>query len=182
MNQAIKLSTIDNGDTATWQTLGTSHDEVPHTYDELLAWFNKYLANYLKYSKLEKVNLGGKDKLAVHFLDGTVLTFPTHIYDIGYYLDPKDMYNNSTQNGVNKFAFRFTPYQVGDPEKEPALKYTVSPGFEPHTYGWDGTFDGAKHGGSYACYEQNAATAGQLCTKLIQLNGWKIPEDYIWKF
>ena len=37
MNNAIKMSTIDNGETVNWETLDNNS-----TYDDVLEWYNKY--------------------------------------------------------------------------------------------------------------------------------------------
>src|SRR5574344_2705711 len=46
--QTIKLSEVDNGPTSEWDRI------KPRDSDELLSWFNTYLAKYLKYTKVEK--------------------------------------------------------------------------------------------------------------------------------
>lgn len=46
--------------------------------------------------------------------------------------------------------------------------------------GWDGTENMLKTDSIRGCYVESA-TLKSYCTKLIQLNGWEIPEDYPWK-
>ena len=178
MNNAIKLSTIDNGETYTWSGIC----DRTSTYDNTLVWFNKYLANYLKYSKIEQ----NGNNLLVYFMDGSILVIKNTIYDMLFYLDAK-AFKNPTK-GINSFNFRFQPSRISDPSNslyEVSTKYSVNPGFEPYTYSWDGTVNGAKHdtiNNKYGCYDTVTGYSGALCSKLIQLNGWKIPDDYPYKF
>jgi len=174
MNNAIKLSSIDNGAPSTWERLGSSWDSEA-TYSDIYAWFNKYLANYMRYSKLEE---GEGATLKVYFHDGSMLRFANYIYDISYILNPDKCGNVDDTNcryGSDVFQFQF-------------LSQSAKERFEPYAYSWDGTIDGAKYdaisgGSSYGCYDDfSLPGAGALCTKLIQLNNWKIPDDYPHKF
>lgn len=47
---------------------------------------------------------------------------------------------------------------------------------DPYIMNWDGTIDSLKQGQESSCYDGTA----EYCTKLIQLNNWKIPDDYPW--
>ncbi len=178
MNQAIKLSTIENGETSTWKTFGISPNGTA-TYEDLLKWYETYLAEYLKVEKVKKIFISDEgDCLALYLLDGTVLTFPPYIYDVRYYFDPKIIGTDSEQMGKNMFFFRFQPTLFKEMENRDEFKYVTNPGFATYAYGWDGTIEGAKHSAvGNGCYDSKSE-GGALCTKLIELNGWKIPEDY----
>lgn len=167
MNQAIKLSTIDNGDTPSWRTLGTSSNSTA-TYEDILDWYNEYLAKYLKVQKVEQME--NSQDLLVYFPDGSILRIEHFIYDMHYYINQK-AYKNPIF-AVNHFLFRFSPN--ASIMNNPTAKATVDQAFGTQAWGWDGTYEGAKNG----CYN---GQKGQ-CTKLIQLNGWKIPKDYPYKF
>ena len=173
MNNAIKLSTIENGETVTWDTL--SNDS---TYDDVYAWYNKYLANYLKVSKVEQQP--NSEHLLIYFLDGSILRIENMLYDMDFY--PQQTGLTDRRPGVNHFAFRFQPKYLNETQKtSPSLQHIVNPGFNTYSYAWDGTIEGAKHStinNRFGCYEET----GMLCAKLIQLNGWKIPDDYPYKF
>ena len=175
MNNAIKLSTIDNGETATWDTLGTS-STTSATYQDVLEWYNKYLANYIKASKIEKAQ--NSEDLLLYFPDGSVLVIKRYLYDMHYFTDYKAVDN--PVNGVSYFAFRFQPKYLDESQiNNPDLKYAINSGFETYSNAWDGTVEGTKYAKyGYGCFEQGAAS----CAKLIQLNGWKIPDDYPYKF
>lgn len=178
MNQAIKMSTVDNGETVTWKGIGNKSA----TYDDCLDWFNTYLAKYLKYSKIKQNNTS----LLVYLFDGSILKIRNYIYDMSYYINADAIANSIL--GKNTFLFRFQPYQTSTLKWDIIrTSYTINPGFEPNMYCWNGTYEGAKYdsvspnSNKYGCYDTGNA-AGSLCTKLIQLNGWKIPEDYPYKF
>ncbi len=182
MNQAIKFSTIENGETSTWKTLGTSTNSTA-TYDDILAWYNTYLDPYLKSQKVEKVfmELNGKDYLAVYLMDGSVLVFAPYIYDITYYINTNDINKPNLISGKDYFMFRFLP-KILESQTIHA-KNSANAGFAPYTYDWDGTYEGTKNSlQGYGCYDTEGSGPGALCTKLIELNGWKIPDDYPYKF
>ena len=183
MNQAIKMSTIDNGDTTTWKYLADAHVDANVTYEEALDWYNTYLADYLRPQKVEKVSSQGKDYLGVYFSDGSALLFALYIYDIFYYIDTKTIDSAESQYGKDKFLFRFFPKRLAfQDENNPALKYSYNPGFASSCYDWDGTYEGAKHSpNGYGCFD-TGTNGGKHCSKLIELNHWKIPDDYPFKF
>ena len=76
--------------------------------------------------------------------------------------------------------FRFSPVLLEDQIGDERFKYVKAPGLEPYTAFWDGTLEGLYDSSNkYACTKDGA---GALCTKWIQMNGWKIPENYPFKF
>ena len=173
MNQAIKLSSVDNGSPETWDNFGGAYK----TYDDVLAWWNKYFARYINVQKLEE---GDENSLLVYFADGSILEVQDMLYDMKFYIIASAVKNEKV--GVNSFFFRFQPYSPNTITE--FNKYVINSGFEPYTYGWDGTIEGAMNGinNTFGCSPNCTVGAGNLCTKLIQLNNWKIPEDYPYKF
>lgn len=152
-------------------------------YDRAETWFNKYFADYLKVQKVENVEWGGKSYLGVYLLDSSVLLFDLYIYDVKYFIDIKSLKKTDYQLGKDVFVFRFSPKLMGTSS---SWKYAVNTGFVPYAYNWDGTYEGAKHSSlGYGCFDSSISEVSQpgaLCTKLIEMNGWKIPEDYPFKF
>ncbi len=180
INQAIKFSTIENGDTTTWKFFGGSTSSTA-TYEDALEWYNTYLADYLKTQKVEKKTFGTADYLFIYLMDGSVLAFATYIYDIRFYLNAKDI--GTAKMGKNVFMFRFLPVFPDDKKNEISMQNSINKGFTPYTYDWDGTYEGTKHStNGFGCYDSTSINGGALCTKLIELNGWKIPDDYPFKF
>ncbi len=49
---------------------------------------------------------------------------------------------------------------------------------EPYILNWNGMVEHLKTDAIWAC--KKGCTNCGYCTKLIQLNGWKIPKDYPW--
>lgn len=73
--------------------------------------------------------------------------------------------------GQCKFYFLYMPVNAQDP----VWKYHYNRGFEPFKYSWDGRTETAVRN----C--KNGTGDGKWCTLVIQLNGWKIPDDYPYK-
>ena len=85
---------------------------------------------------------------------------------------------NNPKLGVNIFLFRFQPSLSASQVDNERLANIVSPNMNSYGYCWDGTYEGAKN----STCGNGCAQDGALCTKLIHLNNWKIPEDYPHKF
>lgn len=160
INQAIKLSEIDNGPIADWNL---SEPDI---------FYNQYLDKYIKtigretYFNFENVKFH-----VVIFPDGTAMGLRKNKgYDVIFFISAKNIKDGHDVNGRNVFTFN--------------LRNNWSSGmktfFEPYTYIWDGTEEHLKNNNVYGCNENNLNRS--YCTKLIQLNGWKIPQDYPIKF
>jgi len=190
MTQVVKLSTIDNGDTSTWDI---SDNET---------FYNKYLAPYLKVASTEKVD---DIHFNIYMQDGTAFQLEKqstlHMY---FYPDAHTISNNETTNaGINTFVFLFYP-KSGVKLQHP--NFCNSPflgdgtGFVPYFYYdsiendyWDyenncrvvvyptdeNLRDVLINESRYGCSASGkSGGGGAYCTKLIQMNGWKIPKDY----
>ena len=175
INQAVSRSTVENGEPADWiKDCGSSHTPTCST-EEGIEWFKTYMGKYMSISKIEpKEDAGG---FLVYFNDGSIILMKKHLYDIHFYISEKAI--NTTITGVNKFFFRFMP-------KTPAWgninfinenQYGIKNTVEPYVYSWDGTIEHLYTDLTYSC-----SNGGQYCTKIIQMNGWKIPKDYPLKF
>ncbi|MBQ8169023.1 type II secretion system protein [bacterium] len=170
INQAIKLSTVYNGDTQTWDSDISKASSI-WTYDELETWFNKYLAPHIKYLKIDKhtfsyENSNGDttndERLLVYLSDGSILLLQSiNPYDCGIIVSGNV---NNAVDGKDLFAFKF--------ESNNGANLSFVP-YAPELY-FDGSIESAKNAQRYGCYKETR----MLCTKLIQLNGWKIPDDY----
>lgn len=178
MNQAIKLSEVEYGDPSNW-TLNCA-DQSNCTIDETSEWFMKYIGKNLQSKNLI---LGttpeGVPCYYVYFNDGIIIRGATTYYkDFLVFLN-KQAINNYTE-GINVFRFRIAPEAQSELEAN-WNTYHLGKGFEPYAWAWDGTVEGAIHGERYG-FGCAAEETGYYCTKLIQINGWKIPEDYPRKF
>ena len=181
VNQAIKLSTVEYGEPQYWADwdCGTSGTPTCST-DEAIEKFNKYIGKNLKILKIDKDD--DSKIFYVYLADGGILGVRTYLYDIYYYISKNAITNNINNYkwGVNVFAFRFSPkFPTNQDSNDARWANTINPTFEPHSFAWDGTIEKLTDTtNKYAC----GGTLGSLCTKLIQLNGWKIPKDYPLKF
>ena len=178
MNQSINLSTVENGPTSSWQQMPAVGSENL-SYESALAWFNKYLASYLKYSNVEEDSEGN---LVLYFSDGSLVKFAQTMRDMIFYVNPGKCYKNGEDNcklGIDKFQFRFSPVLLPD-DYVPNHKYSVNPGLEPYLCAWDGTREDLLSDPLYGC--NSTSSYAIYCTKLIQMNNWKIPEDYPFGF
>lgn len=60
-----------------------------------------------------------------------------------------------------------------------SCKYHYDKGPEPYKYAWDGNKDSLYANSSYGCSKTNHNN--HYCTAVIQMNNWKIPNDYPYK-
>ena len=186
MNQAVKLSEIENGAVSTWKPISLmwEHDgedqvvpdeNVTGVKSNSYEWFNKYFAPYIKTIKVEKDDHDRDGTTRVYLSDGSLLLVGRMSWT--FYPDAKDFKsveyndNNITDRdrsgaGTAFFSFRFTPGETDS----------------LHTYDeqWDGTIDALKDHANYGCYNDDTTYERAYCAKLIQLNNWKIPDDYPW--
>lgn len=194
INQAIQMSETVNGDKRYWDTLGGGFEtdengDPDYTKPQALAWFEKYLKPYLKYSKIDVFNNNNINGFVlVYFEDGSLLRFSGASWN--FYPNPKNL-NYATDDegitvldksnsGIEFFTFDFIPNCTKD-----SCKYHQNKGVEPYTNKWDGTIydqNGLKTHSAFGCMQEMPTNARVYCAKLIQLNGWKIPKDYPLKF
>lgn len=172
MNQAIIQSELENGEAKDWPS--AEFKTGISQYNEVLEWYNTYLSKYIRSVKLEKNPLN--QGILIYFSDGTILGINENIRDMAFYIDAKALENGQT--GLNKFSFRFSPKSLEGDEINNANN--AGKNFEPYTWGWNGTREGLINAANgYGCSkEQNKS----FCTKLIQYEGWNIPDDYPIKF
>lgn len=157
INQAIIMAEQDKNKMRTdWQLPALCDYADSNSYSCNLKVFNEYFKDYIKYTKLENIN----NLLYVYFTDGSVVRFSYFGQDFLFYPKPSGI----TKGKSGKDAFMFAFYPAGASGKR--YQYFKNLGVEPYVHSdWDGTEEGL-----YASCS-NAA-------KIIQLNDWKIPDDY----
>lgn len=185
INQAITLSEIENGSKMNW-----------NSYDINEFW-NIYLKKYLKYLKTEDLYLIQRPRIMVYLEDGSA--FLVDIYkgyndegeltwqsNGGHFLFcpySKDCSNIKSEDDLRKsmgtkiFTFGFWP---NDPEIHDSAyrKYHYAKGVEPYKLWWDGN----KNSLYTNCLTNGGRGGRHYCCAIIQMNGWKIPDDYPLKF
>lgn len=169
-NQAVLLSTADNGEIQYWEFAAAD------TPEEVEKFYNKYFNKYLKTH-----NAGIDDfkdsttRFAVYFPDGSGAKIEYLGHDWLYcinagYLDEWDKYH-----GSNCFKFGFYPEWGTD--QEHLISTYVNKGIEPYINSSKLTEDGNRvETTPEDLYSQ------KWYAKAIQLNNWTIPDDYPVKY
>ncbi len=180
INQAVKMAEVQYGDKKDWfedlrgAQLDDNGEPIPGT-SEQEKWFNKYLAPYLVITKTKILPDGS---FMVYFPNGSALKALKHTTRDWHFIPTKP--DKCKAFGICKFTFNFNPSNNTE-----YWKYHKDKGFEPFKYSWGGTLEQLEN----ACYKNqclytsSSAECGKFyCTALIQYNGWKIPDDYPYKF
>ena len=186
-NQAIKMSEAENGPLTTWDTIDETRvaiDGIGYTITStnIGDWYDKYLAPYIKTLRVDKNSTNIDKKIKVYMPDGSLvlisgnswLVYPNaNDYAESEILEGSGITNrNKDDCGIKYFTFYFNPRENNE---------HYAKGFEPYIAGWDGTRNGLIDDGHLGC-NQNPTNERAYCTKLIQMNNWKIPDDYPLKF
>ena len=178
MNQAIGNINAEYGGFENWYP--NYHVDVYQIFEDgkwqiiarpemVDAAFEKYFAKYLKISSAKKLETGNK----LYYLpDGSAFRMsPATNQDFVYFIkDAENCMNKENYMGSCAFYFNFRP---GFNDNKNKFKYGKNKGLEPYIYDWDGQKDTLYNG---------CSNDGIYCAKLIQYNGWKIPDDYPKKY
>ncbi|MBR6164224.1 hypothetical protein IKQ26_10120 [bacterium] len=163
MNQAMLSSKLENGDYSTWEW-----SLIDSTYEHKKEFFDKYLKKHLKYMKVEQDT--EMNRLVVYMVDGSIFSIDGD-KDVRYFTRSNKKDNPTW--GRNAFWFKIFPGSTNP--------YYKNKGFETYAYTWNGTIEGAKDpSNNYGCYNPGSERGRHLCSRLIQANSWKIPDDYPW--
>lgn len=169
INQAIKLSEIDNGDKKTWDAIPTA-TAANHT--ALTDWWNKYLEPYLKYVKVDYTSTSGT--LVCYLNNGSLFTLSLNSILFFPKANDFNMANPAdykVNSGKTNFTFFFKPTSTTNSE------YYFDKGVEPYKHSWDGTENMLRTSTTIGCQE-TVSNERAYCAALIQTNGWKIPDNY----
>lgn len=163
LNQAVKMSMVENGDPDTWVVRNKTY-----SYKENVDFLNTHIFPYIRYKNYSRCTVV-PEGVCTTLHDGSMFSFRVDAGggDIAYFLDGK-----RNINPRNKFQFQFTK------NNGVFMGINSTHFIEPYIYAWNGTVQGLKNGNKYACTKNCGDCA--YCTKLIQLNGWRIPKDYPW--
>ena len=180
INQTVKMSIADNGDPEGWITINKTY-----TYDENVEFLKTYFFPYMKTLGYENCANGDDNRVCIYLMDGGIMTFRVdgNGGDIAYYINLEkekvlDFYKNRTiipNMPRHYFAFQFAKKGLTEGS-------ILSENFvEPYIYFWnretEQLINSSFQGCNKNCYKtRNCA----YCTKLIQINSWKIPNNYPW--
>ncbi|MBP3923905.1 type II secretion system protein, partial [bacterium] len=177
MNQAILLSEVNNGSPSDWNKVYSIYDDDgnfdynangEHTYN----LFMKYLAPYIKYTKIEQgkieIDEDGNQKVSsttVYFADGsTAWLWNGDCIDMGFDVNGKSKPN---QSGRDLFRFLICP----------------TPGFASYHCGSSNRVFCSYHGETTTRTNiLNACKSNSTyCSGLLMHDGWEFKDDYPYK-
>lgn len=173
INQAVVMAQKEYGDPSSWDSWERDKPQT-QTYEANLEFLQKYFLPYLKTTDIKKcIN----NYACVTLANGSMFSYGTDNFT--FYPQAK-IHNNLKQQyqGKNCFAFIIVPegHNFGD---------TNGKGVQPYVGSWNGDYDRLFSNSIYGC-NTNKVTCGsnknKYCTKIIQMNGWKIPKEYPIKF
>jgi len=172
MNQAIRLSEVDNGHTSSW---GINTDYRAFDAQQAEEFYNNYLANYIRSNEIKRT----RDGVLITMLTGDAfgiytpsdLAFSPHIV---YCVDKSSCENYVEQNGDKLF---YNGYPLDG--KHTFLFVIRSAKGIMDTYFWGDVKTREilkRDGSSRGCEELYK----YFCAALIENDGWKISDDYPW--
>ncbi len=171
MNQAVKMSELKHGEFMYWGS------DIP-TYDNdaIESWYNTYFRPYVKTTKIEAK--GGV--LSVYLADGSKFKLFNHILNCpeGQVCSANALHLYFYPNGNSRTDIHGKDYFTFFMNAGANKKWAP---VEPYKFLWDGTPEQLYSSGIYAC-KRNNTEVRHYCTAIIQYNGWKIPDDYPFKF
>ena len=182
MNQAIIRAEADYGDKKYWfEDLSAIDEDGNINSSKIEEWFNKYFTPYIKIIKIEQ-NADGT--FIVYFPDGSALELVVNTTTRNWDFYPGNIQkckqkekNNEKVTGICRFTFLFNP-AIKSNSGPSSWTYHLNKGIEPFKTDWDGDIRKLYDHGQFGC---NAAAGRYYCTAIIQMNGWKIPNDYPFK-
>lgn len=163
-NQAINLANPEYGPMSDW-------DFPPESYnaDQMSDWYDRYIRPYMKTVSTKKMPNGA---LEIYFSDGSYMNIFNHngtskILHINFYIHK----SKNIVMGKNRFMFIIyaNRAQTMEPYK-PGLAVTMSAERET-------LFNDTNYGCDPMINKDN-----RYCAALIQYEGWKIPDDYPFRF
>lgn len=176
-NQAILMAEEKYGDRKHWFA-GVSDGGLDENGNltggaDMLDWYKKYFDPYIKSVNIIVNDVGVP---TIYLSDGSAFTAAVRNW-IFYTTNPdkciKRFGNIANAGGKCAFYFNFSPEQtyIG-------WEYLRNKGVEPFKFAWHGNEKLLYSGSLYSCKNTGYSKIGTYCTAIIQLNGWKIPDDY----
>ena len=173
INQAIRRAEVDYGDRIYWfeeAGIGNSGGDA----DARLNWFKKYLLPYMNgvtYKYYEKIPIFYMpDGSAFASINGADINRDWLFWTTDPLTKCKKWNgaNGYDDIGVCAFAFYYSPDNI-------ASKHRTY-GIEPWKVNWTENVEDL-----YTNCKNSTLTYNRQCAAIIQLNGWKIPDDYPFK-
>ncbi len=173
INQAVVLSQNEYGDPSGWDSWNIN-DPQTQTYEANLAFLQKYFLAHLKTTNVKRCE---NNYVCVTLANGSMFSYGYDNFTF-YPLAKIHEEPNKEYQGKNCFAFIIAPegHNFGN---------TNGKGVQPYVGSWNGDYNRLFTSPVYGC-TANKVSCGNIknkyCTKIIQMNGWKIPKEYPIKF
>ncbi len=169
INQTVRMSSADNGEPEGWEI----YTQKDNDYNYHLKVLNNYFLPYMKYLKVEncKTDKDNPHTACVYFFDGSAMRIKFDHFGgtINYFIDG----DSSNKTAKNWFYFEFHmstdeySQTIGNKNYIVPRTWVNGMGKIPSTVS-----ECMKKG----CNKTNI----NFCTKCIELNSWKIPDNYPW--
>ena len=173
INQAIRLSEVENGDKAYWfENAGGWNED--RTENAKLVWMQKYILPYMNGVRCV-MHDGMYADLPVCYLPngGAFASYNTSTINRDWIYWPGDPMKcaPSLQDNVGtcSFAFYYNPHSTRNNPSNNSSKNCI----EPWKLGWDGTKEML-----YRECQNTSESYDRPCAAIIQYHGWRIPDDY----
>ncbi len=158
--QAVRMAEAEHGDSSQWHNDNINSDS---TGEEYLEYYNKYISKYLK-TVSHKIL---PDGVAFLLSDGSGFIY---YYDLKYCVDFKKclaiIEKAETDEG---FAAKNGEYVDGK------NVFLFNRNGTPYNWKWSGNIDDLiTSWNTYGCADRTHL----YCTKLLEVNGWKVPANY----
>lgn len=171
MQNAIRMSVVDNGPYDEWifdenifKNIGTYS-----TYEQNKKYLEQYILPYIKYKSIQ--DAGNYGRIIIKLEDGSTVIY-SYQADQGWGLEALMMFtliidgNTKNYSNHNRFTFMSDKNSLLKPFDAQWNNDRNNLFNHPHWGCETGVWDGHKN--------------PLYCAKLLQLNNWKIPEDYPW--
>ena len=176
MAQVQLRSIADHGEVEAWDWVpsgGESNNQI------VLDWYNKYFGQYLNDCKIIDRKVLKDNELVdggitVQLSDGSVFNisgFSGGYLHFSYFTNYKTFMDETAVEGKDAFLFGFGAQATA----RACLKRFN--GYICHI-----DEDRLKNDSRGGCYVKNPSNGNVYCTRLLQLNGWRVPKDYPFKF
>ena len=138
-----------------------------------MEFFLHYFLPYLKYTRYDNCY---ENAVCVYMAGSGMFAFryDENGGDFFYFVNGKPELNTR-----NAFSFQVNKIS-GNAISGNALEWrNVKTAVEPYVFEWNGRYEDLTNNSRRGCRTENQI-GGTYCTKLIQLNDWKITKDYPW--
>ena len=172
INNAMRLSAQENGvDMEGWVVKNKNYNKA-----EMTNFINTYIRPYMNIMSVKSVEKNPKcpnsERMLIVLKNGTAFSIliDTNGLDIFFHPDPNKNYFADPRYS---FAFQMTKKKL-----DGSTEYNGEGFIDVYTYNWRGTREQLFNDPIRGCNKN--AQSMQYCTKIIEMNNWKIPGDYPW--